>query len=110
LHKQNASDFGSCPSIAANVSKELVEMYETQFFGLTWRKSIFSIELACSAQFKTQKRTQTIVPANYEQNCCCIKLHSEEIIITNKSSNKFQYPTATKLLAANLTNSLTKQY
>lgn len=69
-------------------------------------KSIFSIVLACSAQFKSQKKTQTIVPPNYEQNWCCVKLHSEEMIITNKSWNKFQYPTATKLLAANLT----KQY
>jgi hypothetical protein len=33
LHKQNAGDYGSCPSIAANVSEELAEMYETQFYG-----------------------------------------------------------------------------
>lgn len=69
-------------------------------------KSIFSIKLACSAQFKSQKELKTIVSANYEQNWCCVKLLSEEIIVTNKSWNKFQYPTVSKLLAGNLT----KQY
>jgi hypothetical protein len=33
LHKENAGDYGSCPSIAANVSEELIEVDETQFYG-----------------------------------------------------------------------------